>query len=896
MTTWSRFRSWLDGTLRRSRLEREMDAELRFHMEAYAEDLVRSGVPPQEAMRRARMEFGGVEQTKEECRDALAVNVVDSFLHDVRFGLRMLGKSRGLTTVLALTLALGIGVNTAIFSVLNGWLLRPLPVPAPEQLTVLAFSQQKAGSNFSYPDLLDFRKQTDAFSDLFAYGLGVGALSANGKASEFAYSSVTGNYFSALRVKPVLGRFLLPGEGEKPGEELLVVLGHSYWQKKFDRDPGVVGRQVLVNGKSAMIIGVAPNEFHGTLFSFDMDGYLPLSTMALDQDSNGFWNDRYDRRLTVLGRLKPGLSLARAQSSVDIVAERLTAQFPATNKGVTVRVIPERLARPAALVASFVPVIATLFLVLAALVLLLACINVANIQLARATVRQREMAIRSALGGSRGRLIRQMLTESLVLALLGGIAGVALGKWVISASGSILHSATTTLNFAYKLDSSLDWRVFAYTLAAAVFTAFFVGIWPAFRASRANVNAMLHEGGRSNSADAGSHRFRSVFVVTQVAGSLIVLIVSGLFVRSLNHAEHMYLGFDPDHVLNLMLDPHQIGYDKTRTNTFYRELENRVRAMPGVQSASLGFAVPLGYPGHGGPVYVEGVPLDPGQQAPEISYNSIDHNYLETMRIPLLRGRAFAESDSEMTRMVAIVNQTLAKMFWPNKDPIGKRFSLKSATGPFIEVVGMASDGQYFFLSPDPQPYFYLPLAQNYTSFRSLQIRSTAPPESLITEVQEKIRTLAPDLPIIDVRTMEQILHGLAGLFVFRLAASLATVMGILGLTLAVIGVYGVVSFSVTQRTHEIGIRMALGARRGNILKLSVGQGLALVTVGVVAGLFAAWATTRAMTRLLVGVSASDPVTYVTVVVLLLTVTLLACWIPARRAMSVDPMIALRHE
>jgi predicted permease len=385
-------------------------------------------------------------------------------------------------------------------------------------------------------------------------------------------------------------------------------------------------------------------------------------------------------------------------------------------------------------------------------------------------------------------------------------------------------------------------------------------------------------------------------VLIQVAGSLIVLVVSGLFVRSLNHAEHMYLGFDPDHVLNLMLDPHQIGYDETRTKTFYRDLEDRVRALPGVQSASLAFAVPLGYPGQVGPVFVEGVSLGPGQQPPAISYNSIDPNYFETMRIPLLRGRAFSESDGETTRRVAIVNETMAKKLWPDKDPIGKRFSLKNATEHSTEVVGIARDGQYLFLSPDPQPYFYVPLTQNYTSFRSLQIRSTVPPESLIADVQQKIRTLAPDLPVIDLSTMQQILHGLAGLFVFRLAGSLAGVMGILGLTLAVIGVYGVVSFSVTQRTHEIGIRMALGAHPSNILKLSIGRGIMLVAVGVVAGLFAAWAATRTMTRLPIGVSPSDPLTYVTVVLLLLTVTLLACWIPARRAMSVDPMIALRHE
>ena len=827
------------------------------------------------------------------------VNYIETTIRDVHYGLRMVGKSRGLTATLAITLALGIGVNTAIFSVMNGWLLRPLPVRAPEQIMYLAFQPNGTSeSKFSYPDLLDFQKQTGAFSGLFAYSVGGAGFSTGGVATEFGYSAVTGNYFSALGVKPLLGRLLLPGEGGKPGEGLLVVLGYSFWQKRFGGDAAIVGKQVLINGQPAMVIGVTPKEFHGVFFAFDMDGYLSLNAVPLVQGSSGFWTDRGVRDLMVLGRLKPGISIAQAESSLAVIARRLMAQYPATDKDFTVRVIPERFARPAPFVTNFVPVIASLFLVLPALVLLLACLNVANILLARATARQREMAIRAALGAGRGRLIHQMLTETLLLALLGGIGGVVLGEWAISASGSMLHSVTSTSSgIAYHLDYGFDWRVFAYTLGAVVLSGIFLGVWPALRAGRVDVNTVLHEGGRSESAGLGRHGVRGVLLVAQVAGSLMLLIVAGLFVRSLERAEHMYLGFDPDHVLNVMLDVHQIGYDESRAKAFYRDLRERVRAMPAVQSASLAFTVPLGMPSPWSPVYVEGHPLAPGQSPPGVSFNLIDPGYFQTMRVPLLEGRTFRESDNETAPPVAIVSQTMAKEFWPNQDPIGMRFSAKSPAGPFIEVVGLARDGQTdWHFSLDQHAYLYLPLAQNFATFLSLQVRTAIPPESLIRGVQQQIRDLAPDLPIFDARTMQQGIHGLGGLFMFRLAAALAGVMGILGLTLATVGVYGVVSFGAAQRTREIGIRMALGATRRGILVAIIRQGLQFTLIGVAAGLAGAFALSRLLRSMLVGVKQGDPGTFIGVSLLLLTVTLLANYLPARRATKVDPMVALRYE
>ncbi len=434
---------------------------------------------------------------------------METFLHDVRYGLRVMAKTPSITAIVVITLALGIGVNTAIFSILNGWLFRPLPVPAPEQIVVLASQHQGEGSAISYPALLDLRRQADLFSDVFAYGLGIAGLSVEHKPHEFAFSAVTGNYFSALGLKPAVGRLFLPGEGENPGEELLLVLGYSYWQKTFGGDPGVEGKQVLLNGKPARIIGVASREFHGLLFSFDIDGYVPLNTMlslVRVGDTHRYWSDRDDRVLTVVGRLKPKVSVGQAQSSVDVIAARMAAQYPATDRAARIRVIPEWRARPAPFVSSFVPMIAGLFLVLPGLVLLLAGMNVANILLVRAMLREREMAIRAALGAARGRLMRLMLTESLILALLGSIAGVVLGYWAVGASGAMLHPVvTTSSDLGYRMDYSLDWRVLAYTALAAALTGIIVGLWPALRAGRGDLHLVLHGSSGASSFAGRTH-------------------------------------------------------------------------------------------------------------------------------------------------------------------------------------------------------------------------------------------------------------------------------------------------------------------------------------------------------------------------------------------------------
>jgi predicted permease len=551
----------------------------------------------------------------------------------------------------------------------------------------------------------------------------------------------------------------------------------------------------------------------------------------------------------------------------------------------------ERLSRPIPYANSAFIMFSGLFLILGALVLLLACTNIANILMARASVRQREMAVRAALGGARSRLLRQMMTETLLTALLGGAAGVTLAAWLSRVVGS-LHLT----GFPLRLSFAFDWRVFTYALAVVVLTTIFAGLSPALRATRADVNAVLHQGGHADGASKARHKVRGDLMAAQVAGSLMLLVVAGLFVRSLRAVETMDLGFDPNQLLNVTLDPALNNFSAAQTTEYYRALEEKIRALPGVQSASLAYSVPMGTVRGRQSVYVEGHPVPPGQRAPGVFFNDVDSAYFDTLRIPLLAGRAFTDADNERSGRVAIVNETMAKQFWPRESAVGKRFSLVGDAGPFVEIVGVARKGKYRTLAEDPEPYLYLPLAQNFVSERTMQIRSSVLPETLIPQVQREIRASDANAPIEEIQTMNESLGGTLGYFIFRLGASLAASMGLLGLLLAIVGVYGVVSYAATQRTQEVGIRMALGASPRQILSLLLRQGAQLVAAGLVFGLAGAWALARAMSFMFVGVSPSDPLTYFSVATLLSVITLVACWIPARRAMRVDPMVALRYE
>lgn len=879
---------------RRKRMLEELDDDICDHIELETQDNIERGMPPEEARYAALRKFGNVSRIKEETREVWSLVWLEQPWQDIRFGVRMLAKAPALTAIIAVTLALGIGANTAIFSLVNSFLLRPLPVAAPEQITLLAIQQKDApigSGGFSYPEFVDFRRQADTYSDVFGVVLGRVQLTVNDRSEQCGAHYVSDNFFLPLGVRPAAGRFLVPGESETPGGPMLAVIGYAYWQRIFSGDPGAIGRQIRVNGKSATIIGIAPKGFQGMFSFFEIDVYLPMSATALEEFGDRFWTSRDVRAILVFGRLNPGVNLRQAQSSLDVITARLAGQYPGTDKWYSVRAVPEQSARPIPYANNAFVAFSGVFLVLAVFVLLLACMNVENILLARGAARQREMAIRAALGAGRARLARQMLTESILLAILGGAAGMVLGMWANSLISSI-HLQDIPLHF----DTTFDWRVFTFSATSALLTGIVVGMLPALRASSADVNSALRDGGQRNSFGIHHPGFRSFLIVAQVAGSFTLLVAAGLFVRSLQKAQSFDLGFDPGHVLNVIMDPHEIGYDETRTLAFYREVESRVRSLPGVHSASLASYVPLGGWPSKASVSIENYPIPEGQQAPTVLSNSVDPPYFETMRITLLRGRIFAEADNETAPRVAIINQTMASRFWPHEDPIGKRFSMNRDAGPFMEIVGVAGNGKYGTIGEDPQSFFYVPLAQNFTSKLALQIRSFAPAESLAAPVKEQISRLAPELPIMNIETMNQSLEGALGFFAFRLAATLAAALGFIGLILTIVGVYGVVSFAASRRTHEIGIRMALGASPRAILTLIWKQGATLVSAGIALGVIAAWALTRGMSSMLVGISASDPVTYTMVAIVLAVVALLACWIPSRRAMRVDPMVALRYE
>jgi len=819
---------------------------------------------------------------------------METLLQDIRYGARMLLKNPGFLIVAVITLALGIGANTAIFSMVDAFLLRPLPVANPAQITVLAFQQQHGRflTQFSLADYRDIQNQTtEVFSDVLAYQFGLDGLSVDGKADRVMTNYVSGNYFSALGLKPALGRLILPSEGAVPGADPVMVLAYSYWQTRFGGDPGIVGRRVSVDGHPITIVGVAPKGFVGVYPILSVQGYLPMGMATIAGNPSDFMTNRQVRNVPILARLRPGVSLQQAQAVLTVVSQRLAQEYPDAHKDVSVAVFPELRARPNPDPKNTVLVVGSLFLGLAVMVLLLACVNVANILLVRATVREREMAIRAALGAARIRMIRQLLTESVLLAMLGGIAGALLGYWGSSALGSVNVQTDLPIHF----DFGFDWRVFGFATAAALLTGIIVGIVPAVRASRGNLSAILHEGGRG--VVGGKNRLRSTLVVVQVAGSLMLLIIAGLFTRSLAQAQRTDLGFKPDHVLNLLMDPNEIGYNQAQTRDFYKNLLQRVRALPGVVSASTANATPMGYYNNSDSLTIEGYQPPPGQPPASSLYNTISTDYFSTMGISLLRGRNFTEADDENTQYVAIVSEAMAKQYWADKDPIGRQFQMSTEPQHSLVVVGVAKDIRFNGLTGPFSPMFYAPFLQHQiaNSLQTLQLRTAAAPETMIPETEHIIESLAPQLPIFDVQSMSQALNTLNGLLFYKIGAVLAALLGMLGLILAIVGVYGVVSYAATQKTHEIGVRMALGAHPADILKMVFREGLLIVGIGLVVGIAGALAAGQVVGSFLT-VSPRDPVTYAVVTATLLIVALSACFIPARRAMRVDPMVALRYE
>jgi predicted permease len=812
---------------------------------------------------------------------------------DIRFGLRVLAKSPGFTAVAILTLALGIGANTAIFSVVNSFLFRPLAVQNADRLAVIAVQTDpdSVPAEVSYPDYRDYREQSDAFTDVSAYAIDLVGLGASGHADRLGASYVTSNYFSMLGLRPALGRLIAPGEGDTPGTGPVIVLGHHYWETRFNSDPTVIGRTVGVNGQALTIIGVVPKDFRGLFQVVEMDAYIPIGNIGSGRKTE-FFSDRNRHELHVYGLLKPGMTAKRAQLSLDVIAERLAKQYPQADQGQSVFVIPEHLARPTPSAGRSLPVAAGAFMILVGLVLLVACVNVANLLLARAAARKKEFAIRAAMGAARTRLIRQSLTETILLSLAGGAGGAVLGNWVCRG----LETLRPLGDFPIRFNLGFDWRVFSYISGVALFTGIVAGLVPALRVSRTDLNETLRESGRGSSGDGGRHPIRNILVVAQVAGSLILLVAAGLFMRSLAQAKSIDLGFNPHNVLNVGVDPGLQGYEQPRAEAFFREFLRRAKALPGVDSASYAYTVPMNYYSTAADIYAEGQASALGKKIPSAGYNVVSPEYFTVMQVPILQGRAFTDADTSTSTPVAVVDQLMASRLWPNQDPIGRKFSTKSATGPFITIVGVTKNGRNGSLIDPPDMYFYQPSTQNYRSTHVLQLRSALPPDSLIPAVQAVARELDPTLPLFDVMPMERTLAGVNGYFLFNVGVAFAGVLGGLGMLLAVVGLYGVVSFTANRRTHEIGIRMALGAQSGNIFALVLRQAVLLVAAGIALGLIAALAVARLLSTMLIGLGPYDPVTFASVSGILVVVALIACFLPARRAAKLDPSNALRYE
>lgn len=821
-----------------------------------------------------------------------------NLLQDLRFTFRQLRKAPSFTVTAVLTLALGVGANTAIFSLVNSLLLKPLPVENPQQIATLTYRQNHGPlqRTFSSPEFKAIKAEgRNTFSEIFAVSAGLdGFATEGGQPERIITAYVSGDFFNALGVQPAAGRLFLRSEGEVPGRDPVLVLSYHFWKKRFNGDPNVVGRQVTIDGHPVSVIGVAPKGFYGFPNAvITATAYLPMSQLTAEGTPADVLNSWQNRNLLVFGRLRPGVSLRQASAELNVAAQNLMRQNPDVEKQIGFTAYSERSLRIAGGNPNAMYIISALFLGLAGMVLLLACVNVANLVLVRATVREREMAIRSALGAQRSRLFGQMITESVTLALIGGGMGVVLGMWASTALSHVdLH-----FDIPLSLSFQFDWRIFFYSFAIALLAGIVVGMVPALRVAKANVNNFLHEGSRG--VTGGRHWLRDSLVVLQIAGSLVLLVVAGLFVRSLTALQTTDFGFEPEHVLNLSFDTSLIGLKDTQARDLRTNIEARLHQLAGVEAVSQAAEVPMGYfSGNTDTLNIDGVAA-PANASPLTSgYNVVSPEYFNVMGIELLRGRSFTNGDDERGRDVAVISEGMARKYWPNQDPLGRTFRMESEKARKLEVVGVARDVEASSRGDGKsQPYFYLPYAQHLkgNSFMTLQLKMQGDPLAVAATVEKAIHEIAPQLPVFQVQSMRQALYSPNGLLLFQFGAALAAIMGGLGLTLAVIGLYGVISYAVSQRVHEIGLRMALGATRGSVFGMIYRQSMRIVAIGLGVGLALALLVARAVGSLIL-VKAWDPTTFAVVLSALVLASLASCYLPARRAMAVEPMVALRQD
>jgi putative ABC transport system permease protein len=805
-----------------------------------------------------------------------------SFWQDLRYGARMLLKNPGFTLIAVLTLALGIGANTAIFSVINGVLLGSLPYPHPEQLAMVWCDNKRQGipdDITSYPNFVDWRDRNKTFQGMAGVTDDTYNLTGRGEPEEIRAASVSPNFFQLLGVNPVRGRGFT-AEEEQPGRDRIAILSHSLWQRHFGGDPDILNKTILLSGEPNVVVGIMPPGFQ---FPEKTELWKPL---APDERMRGarsaFW-------LPIVGRFKPGVTRAQAQADLEVITTQIQQQFP-DMAGYGVNVVPV-LEQSVGFIrrALMILFVAVLF------VLLIACANVANLLLARAAVRQREVSIRAAMGAGRRRIVRQLMTESMLLAVLGGALGVLLAWW-----GLKLLIGLSPADIPRLENIRLDGRVLLFTMGLSLLTGLIFGLAPALQTSQLNLSETLKEGGRTGGGGAGgrrAQRIRGAFIVAEVALTLALLVGAGLLVRSFWRLQQVDPGFRPDHLLTMRLSLSGSNYATgAQAVSFFERLQGRLAALPGVVSASATTGVMLPKLANSAGFTIEGRPRDPNEQGLELPIDTVQPNYFQTMGVQLLKGRTFTSQDTRESPRVTIVNETFAKRYFPDEDPIGKRFTF-GRPGPntrWITIVGVVRDTKRQGVEQPIRIESWMPLAQRPSGSMELVLRTTGDPLLLSNAVREAVWSIDRDLPIPTIRTMEQVMSERVAQR--RLNMLLLGLFALVALILAAVGIYGVMSYTVTQRTHEIGIRMALGAQSGDVIGLVLKQGIALTLVGVAFGLIATFMLTRLMASLLFGVSARDPITFAAIAALLTGVALLACWIPARRATEVDPMVALRCE
>ena len=812
---------------------------------------------------------------------------METLLHDLRYGTRQLLKHPVFTTLAIVSLALGIGANTAIFSLVNAVLLRPLPVREPARLIEVNGTVHN-GADFtlqSYLNYKEYRDRNDVFSGLFVYRIAVSSLSHNGNNERVWGYLASGNYFDVLGVKPAIGRGFLPEEDQTPGSHPVVVLSYTCWQKRFAADPAIVGRTISINNQTFTVIGVAPKGFIGTEIAYAPEFWTPIVMGKVIEPGSRWLESRDSDNLFMIGRMKPGVTQAQVKTAMNAITLQLGKEYPTENEGRGILLSPPGLFIPNIRDASIT--FASVLMVIVGLVLLLACVNLANLQLACATRRRKEIAIRLAVGASRGRLVRQLLTEGVLLSLAGGALGLLLAAWINQLVGAIKLPTDIALLF----DLRLDWRVMLFALGLSILTGVAFSLLPALQSSKPALVSSLKDdatmGGFRRS------RLRNSLVVAQVSLSLVLLVCAGLIVRSLQAAQQMRPGFDTQNAVAISFDVGLQGYDEAKGRAFHRQILERARAVPGVQAAALTSNLPLALNYNSSAVYLEGQPAASSSNLPLCIPMSVSPGFFETMGISH-RGRDFSENEDTKESRVAVVNETFAGRFFPNQDPIGKRFNFSGPKDPFWEIIGVCGDGKYNSLAETPQPAVFRPQFRDYDTVVTLVARTQGDPQSVMARLRTEFQRMDATLPLYDVKTLRE--HMKIPLFPARMAANVLGCFGVLALVLAAIGIYGVMSYVVAGRTREIGLRMALGAQLKHVRQLILKQGMSLATIGLALGLCVVLGLTQFLKSMLYGISPTDPMTFIAISFLLAVVALLACYVPARRAAHVDPMVALREE